>query len=278
MSSTSAENSLLLWALGALLYWLGAHVMLAALRDARREPGFIDNWFNLVLAGLAIGSVLCAGMVVALTGNTMAFSLGFSTLAGAGLLGGALLGGVVVALVIGVRPGWAASLIGGLLLGALAVAVQAGWLASGGLRPGIVWRPDAVAMAAGAAVLGAVLALFLAFSDGAMFSRARLRWRVAAAGVLAVALVGAQELLIAGARLGAQVGSVFQNQLPASMLALVFGSVVPLLLVVAALDLSSGRNKKRGAGGDDNVSAFAAYPPSSPNSRRRRRRTRIRNL
>jgi NO-binding membrane sensor protein with MHYT domain len=277
MSSSSAENSLLLWALGALIYCLGAHVMLAALRDARREPGFGDNWFNLMLAGLAIGSVLSAGMVVALTGNTMAFAVGFSTLAGAGLVAGSLAGGIVVALLLGLWPRWPAAVLAGLLFGALTTAVQAGWLASAGFRPGINWRPDAVAMAVGAASLGAVVAFLLAFSDGAQFSRARLRWRLAAAGLLVAGLVGSQELLIAGARLGAQVGSVFQNQLSGPMLALVFGSVVPLLLVVAALDLASGRrsnNKRRG--GDDNVSAFAAYPPSA--NKRRRRRTRIRSL
>lgn len=281
MSSSSAENSLLLWALGALVYWLGAHVMLAALRDARREPGLRDNWFNLLLAGLAVGSVLCAGMVVALTGNTMGFALGFSTWAGIGLVCGALVGGVLVSLLLGLWAAWPSSVIGGALLGALTVAVQAGWLASAGFRPGITWRPDALAMAAGAAVVGAVIALFLAFSEGALTSRARLRWRLAAAGVMAASMVGAQELLIAGSRLGAQVGSVFQSQLSGPLLALVFGSVVPLLLVVAALDLASGRRKRRGPGGavvDDNVSAFSAYPPNSPGSKKRRRRTRIRSL
>lgn len=281
MSSSSAENSLLLWALGALVYWLGVHVMLAAVRDARREPGLRDNWFNLLLAGLAIGSVLCAGMVVALNGNTMGFALGFSTWAGVGLVCGALVGGVVVSLLLGLWTGWPGTVIGGLLLGTLTVAVQAGWLVSAGFRPGITWRPDAVAMAAGAAVVGAVIALLLAFSEGASFSRARLRWRLAAAGVLVGAIVGAQELLIAGSRLGTQVGSVFQNQLPGPMLALVFGSVVPLLLVVAALDLGAGRRKRRAPGGaviDDNVSAFSAYPPNAPGARKRRRRTRIRSL
>lgn len=281
MSSLSAENSLLLWALGALVYWLGVHVMLAALRDARREPGLRDNWFNLLLAGFAIGSVLCAGMVVALTGNTMGFALGFSTWAGVGLVCGALVGGVVVSLLLGLWIGWPSTVIGGLLLGTLTVAVQVGWLASAGFRPGITWRPDAVAMAAGAAVVGAVIALLLAFSEGASFSRARLRWRLAAAGVLVGAIVGAQDLLIAGSRLGTQVGSVFQNQLPGPMLALVFGSVVPLLLVVAALDLRAARRKRRAPGEaviDDNVSAFSAYPPNAPGARKRRRRTRIRSL
>lgn len=272
---------MLLWALGALVYWLGVHVMLAALRDARREPGLRDNWFNLLLAGLAVGSVLCAGMVVALTGNTMGFALGFSTWAGIGLVCGALVGGVLVSLLLGLWVSWPSTLIGGVLLGALTMGVQAGWLASAGFRPGIIWRPDAVAMAAGAAVVGAVIALFLAFSEGASFSRARLRWRLAAAGVLVGAMVGAQELLIAGSRLGAQMGSVFQNQLPGPMLALVFGSVVPLLLVIAALDLASGRRKRHGPGGaivDDNVSAFSAYPPNAPGAKKRRRRTRIRSL
>jgi len=277
--SSSADNSLLLWALGALIYWLGAHVMLAALRDARRDPGLRDNWFNLVLAGLAIGGVLCAGMVVALTGNTMGFALGFSTWAGLGLVGAALGGGVIVSLLLGLWTRWPISLIGGVLLGALTVAVQAGWLAAAGFRPGIVWRPDALGIAAGAAVVGAVISLLLAFSEAAATGGARLRWRLGAAGVLVAALVCAQEVLIAGSRVGAQVGSVYQRQLSGPMLALVFGSVVPLLLVVAALDLGGGRRKRRGDDNAAGLTTFAVYQPNSSNAgKRRRRRTRVRSL
>ena len=271
-----------MWALGAVVYWLGVHVMLGALREARRDPGLRQNWFNLLIAGLAIGSAVCAGTVVSLTGNTMAFALGFGALMSAGVLVASWLGGLIGVLCVGLLPRWFGKLSGGLILGGMATAVQIGWMVAAGFRPGLRWQPDSVGAAFAAGLAGALIATFMAFSAGAQSGSVRNRWRLAASGLMAGALVGSQELLIAGSRLGSQVGSVFQNELPAPALSLVFGAVVPLLLVVAALDLGSSR-RHRGdlPGAEETFSTLGAYPPGSSRSssgKRRRRRHRIRNL
>jgi uncharacterized membrane protein YfcA len=61
-----------------------------------------------------------------------------------------------------------------------------------------------------------------------------------------------QEILMAGAGLLAQVGSVYQREVPAALLCLAGGVVVPLVLSVMALDLELRRRARRRGGRDGN--------------------------
>jgi hypothetical protein len=277
MSSSSSDYSLLLWSLSGLVYWLGAHVTLGALREARRDVGLRANLFLLLTAGLAVGSAVCAGIVLSLTSTTMGFAVGFKTLAAVGLIAGAWAAGLLAAAWLSLKPGWVSAIGGAVLIGAMTTGVQLGWVLAAGFRPGFALRPDAIGSALAITIVGSLIALRLAFTEAALFSRTRQRWRLVASGLLAAAFFGSQELVEASARLASQVGSVFQSQLPAPVLSLVFGVVVPLLLIVAALDLGSGRRRRR-----DDAASSLQYPPGSSTShsggRRRRRRHRIRSL
>ncbi|MBC7939448.1 MAG: hypothetical protein H7Z19_06725 [Chitinophagaceae bacterium] len=269
MNATTVESSFLLWALGLLVYWLAAHVGLACVREAQREPGLHGNWAKLLVAGGALGTGMCAGFVLALTAETLAFPVGFRADAGVAAWLVAMSMATAVSLWLALRPGRSSFVFGGCLTGLLALAVHATWLWSAGFRPGPSWPPQYSAAAASVMVIGWIGAWTLASSDGAVTGTARLCWRLAASGLAALALAGGQEILLAGSALPAQVGSVYHSHLPAPAVSLVAGALVPLALVVVALDLALNRGKRR--------SGESSLSPPAP-QRRRRRKYRIRGL
>jgi hypothetical protein len=153
----------------------------------------------------------------------------------------------------------------GLLLGLLGIAVQAGWLSAVGFRPGIYWRPAWAAGAAALLVVGMVASLWVAFS-GSAERRRNVMWRLGAGLMMGLSLIAGQEALLAGAGLTAQVGSVFKDEVPASVMCLVGGVLAPLVMSVMALDLELRRGLDKRGKGD-------IAPP-----KRRRRKQRIRHL
>jgi hypothetical protein len=270
-SAAASDSTLLVWFLGAMIHWLAAHVVLAGVREARKQPGLRANRGVLVMAGMALGTALCAGFVLALAAAPLRFALGFRADGVALLWLLAVAGSLPIAAGLALRPGLAMNIGAGVAAALLALVVQAGWLWAAGFTPGI--SPRMVYVAAAAVLMAGVLsaAFSVAFADAAMKSRLRWRWRLAASGLMAVALVGGQELLLAGAALHLQAGSVYQRSIGSPLLSLVFGALVPLALAVAALDLRYGRARSHHRREIDGVDAGATAGSGSGKRRRRKR-------
>jgi NO-binding membrane sensor protein with MHYT domain len=267
-ASSLGESSLMLWALAAAVAMLAAHVFLGWLREAQLRPTLRDSWLSLSLAALTFGTGVCAAVALSISASPLAFSLGYRLLAVPALWLGAVAAAVLPAYWLMHRQNLWAFMGCGLLLGAGAIAVTAGWLTAIGFRPGIYWRLPLAAGAAGLAVLGSMASLWIAFA-GSVARRKVALWRIGAAVLLGMSLIGGQELLMAGAGLQAQVGSVFKDEVPSAALALAGGVLVPLAMAVMALDLGMRRLDKRGG---SKGYGGGARP------KRRRRKQRIRTL
>ncbi len=272
-SSRPVDGSLLLWFLGVLVYWMAAHVMLGSVRQAQRQPGLRQHAGLVLSGGLALGTALCAGAVLALTAAPLKFLLGFRIDFALGLWAAAVFCTVLLTAGIAWRPTtWVFAAVG-VLMAALAGGIQAGWLASAGLRPGLSWQYAFVAAAAALVWVGVFVSLKMAFSEGATNSRMRGRWRAGASAVMGLSLVVSQEVLLAGTNLLTQVSSVYAKTLTAQMLSLALGAVVPMVLAVVMLDMRYSRRSQRLSGSTPQAAAG-----STPPARRRRRKYRIRGL
>jgi hypothetical protein len=245
MSSTSSsDSSLLLWFLAALVYWLAAHVALGGLRDLQRGATLATARRPVLVGGLAIGAALCTGIVLSLTSLGLNVLLGFRFDAGAGLWLLAAAAGVAIVAGLAWRREQAAWVAGGVALALLATFVQWGWVAAAGFRPGISWSGKFIAAAGVLMATGASIALALGLGENAQHGRQRGRWRLAASVLLALSWVLGQELLLAGASLGTQVGSLYRQQLTAPMLSMLLGTLVPLALLVALFDQKQLRRQR----------------------------------
>jgi NO-binding membrane sensor protein with MHYT domain len=268
--ATNAESSLLMWLVAAAVAVLAAHVCLGWLRHGIRQGGGWRRWPAWLIASMTLGTGLCATTVLALSGEALAFAVGYrlilALLLWLAAIGGSLL---LCAVLLFSQRSWL--LLGlGLLLGASATVLQWGWFTAAGFRPGLVWRYE-FPVAAG--ILMAVCtgaALWMSFSEAGQNSNRRTLWRVGSAFLLGGSIIAGQQLLSLGAGLPTQVGSVYQRELPGSILGLVCGVLLPLVLVVMALDLLMRQKSNRRSSRD----AGANFAPR----KRRKRRHRIRTL
>jgi NO-binding membrane sensor protein with MHYT domain len=268
-TSSTAESSLLLSLLAAVVAVLAAYVSLGWIREGQRQTTQRQRWLPLLLSSSALGTGICASMVLALSAQALAFPLGYRAAAAPALWLGAI-AGCAPAMAWLMRSRHAASLVGaGAWLAALAAAVQWGWVRAAGFRPGIEWRSEFVATAAVVMAVGAAVALWLAFSTMGQEGRQRQLWRLSAAALLGLCLIAAQEVLLAGAGLVTQVGSVYVPEVPASALCLLGGVVTPLVLAVLVLDLEMRRRQLH-----RRVRGSTGFTPQ----RRRKRRHRVREL
>lgn len=244
-ASTVAESSLLLWFLGVFVAVLAAHVALGWVRQGMHQPSLRAGWRGLLLAGLVFGSGVCSAMVLSLAAEALPFRVGFRWRAVPLLWLGASVAALPALALLSRRQGWLALGASAVWLAAVALAVQSTWIWSVGFRPGVTWRPEFQASALVVASLGAFAALYLSFMGGGKEGRRRQLWRVGAAALLGLSLVAGQEIVMAGAGLLAQVGAVYHREVPASVLSLLGGVVVPLLLVVMTLDLAMRRRQRK---------------------------------
>ncbi len=271
-SLAPAESSFLLWALGVVVGLLGAHVGLSAVRLARRTPELRRQQGLMLIGAMAWGSVLSFGFVLGVAGQPLPYTLGFQWAAGIGLwLGGCVLAAGLMALVVR-RTSVRAHALAGAVLGALALAVQAGWLAAAGLRPGLAWRPEVLAASAALMAIGLAVALHTGLGERATASRLRARWRLAASVFAALALLGGQEVLLAGMGLPGQVGSIYRHQLSMSLLSLLGGAVLPVVLGVVALDLRQKRRDSHRARRQADLAGLPLPAPAASTARRRKYR------
>ena len=268
--SSMAEGSLLLWALATGVALLAAHVSLGWLRQVQRRPQPRTGWRVVLLAAAVLGTGLCSSVVLGLAGAALPFPIGFHMLASAGLWLAAVLACLPALAWLAMRPGGLAYAGSGLLMAGAVVGVQGGWIWAAGFRPGIVWRAEGLAVAAVLMTIGFGAAFALADSIGARQARRRLGWRLAADGLAGLTLIAGQEIVVTSAGLQAQLSSVYQHDLPASVLSLLGGVVVPIVLSMMALDLLMRRRLRRRR----NRNASSTLSPEHQRQRQRRRKHR----
>lgn len=264
---SDADFSILLWTLGLLVAGLAWHLSNGWLRMAQRETTLRSRWPALALSAGALGVGLNAALVLGLQAQPMPFGVGFHALGAAGLVLGAVLWCLPVVALPAAAPSLWRLLLSGALLAALALALQAGWVMTAGFRPGVVWQPQLLAAAAVVLLTGLLLARWMAFSEAAEASTRRVAWRLAAAVLASVTLMVGEELVSLAAGVGAQRGSLYEHQLPGTVLSLVCGVLVPLVMGAMVLDLWLRRQQQPRRG-------EAGLQPK----KRRKRRQRLRTL
>jgi hypothetical protein len=286
---TSGQSSLLLWLLSLLVYLLGTHVGMAALREVLRDdlsdgtpsprhsPISAQDRVRLALtAGAAWGSALTVGFVLALASMPLPYAVGFQATAGILLWTAAVVLCFGLALAVLRMPLWPGPPLAGVALGLLALLLQAGWLGAAGFKPGLAWRLETLMLAGAVMSLGLALALTMGFSEATRTSPWRRRWRAGAAVLATLALLAGQELLLGGMQLVKQLGSLHQHQLSSALLSLIGGAGLPIALVITMLTLHFGRrSRSRRHHRDFTLTQLVEARPQSWPRQRKRVRTGI---
>lgn len=259
-----ADFSLLLWVLALLVAGLAWHLSNTWIRLAQKGPTLRSQWPELARAAASLGLGLNAALVLGLQAQPLAFALGFHAFAALGLVVSAFaLAALVVALPAGANGTWRL-LASGALMAGLSLGLQMGWVMAAGFKPGVLWRPVPLAAAGVLLVTGLAMARWLAFSAPCEASPRRQVWRLGAALLGALTLLGGQVLVSIAAGLGAQRGSMFELHLHGLLLSLVCGVLVPLIMGALSLDLWVQARQRR---------SDAALHPRRRYRKRRRMRT-----
>lgn len=242
---TSSESSLLLLMLAAAVVVFAAHVGLGWIREIQRQPSLKESWKGLLLAAFSLGTGLSSCAVLAISSEALPFPLGYP-FTRVMLIWSASILACLPACYWLMRSRGALAIAGsGVMLTAVAAGVQSGWVMAAGFRPGITWRVEFVVAALVLLLIGLTAALWIANFESSRIGRLRQLWRFGAAAMLGLTFVIGQEVLLAGAGLLAQVGSVYKSHVPASVVCLAAGAVLPLLQSVMAIDLELRRRARR---------------------------------
>lgn len=245
-SQVSVESSLLMWALSALIVWMGAHVMLGWMRQAQEEWEWdLDRWRQVAIGGATFGTALSVAIPLGLAGEALSFPIGYNPLWALGLWTGTVLGVILLALVPVWREEGASAAGAGLLLGLTMTGLQVAWITAVGFRPGIQW--DAVFIGAAALVssAGTGTAMAMAFPYGDRARRYSYSWRIAAAGLMGLSFLAGYALLLFAADLPTQIGSVYRHELPGTAISLLGGGLLPIMLLLMVMDLETRRRQRR---------------------------------
>lgn len=246
--------------LAAGIIVFAAHVCLGWIREAQRHPALKDCWRGTLSAALAMGSGLSGCVILAISAEPLAFQMGYPLSRALLLALGSVLACLPACFWMVRRQGPTAIIGSGLLLAAAIAGVQASWVLAIGFRPGINWRIEFVATALVLLTIGTSVAFAVAFSRPAKKSSKRKLWRLGGSAILGLTIVVGQELLLASAGLLAQVGSIYRNHVPASIVSLTAGALVPLILSVMATDLELRRRQRRRRRSKDAGSTLAPLP------------------
>jgi hypothetical protein len=267
---TAGDWSYLLWLMAAVVALLSSHLFVAWIRRAQGLVHARDRLGPALLAAFALAVGLSSAMVLALGAEGFPFRLGFRWLALPLLVGLGFAICLPAAWWLTRRQNLSALLGAGTLLTAASLAVQLGWLQAAGFRPGLRWEPALAGGAAAVALVGYTAAMWLAYSDGSGHGARRTLWRLGAATLMLLTTLASQEVLLTAAGLTAQMGSVYQNEMPALWLALGAGAVVPTAMALLVLDvvLRNHVDRRRGRHGP------TGSEPDLPQHRKRRRKLR----
>lgn len=243
MPTSSADTSFLLLVLGALVAVLSAHVFMGWVRLSHHFEG-LRRWGALGVAALVFGTGFSVACSIGLLSEAVAFPIGFKRLWALGLWAAGVLLAWPIAAWPSYRPGLISSFGTGTLLAALVTALLYGWAQSVGFRPGLVMRHEFIAIAWIAMSIGFGAAITLALPSADSRSRKEW-WRFAGAGVMGVATLVGESVMMAGANLQTQVGSVYRGELSASLLSLIGGALLPMVLMLMSVDLELRRRQRR---------------------------------
>lgn len=234
----TGDSSPLLWLMAAVVAMLAAYLFIGWIRRGRAAEGWRQMLGPMLGAGLSLGVGLTASVLLSIAAEALPFPLGYRWIWAGGLLGASLLVGLPLAWALLKSQRLPVLIVCGLLLSAMAMAMQAGWILSAGLRPGLRWQPPMMGVAAAVMAIGFSAALWLAYSDASGDGARKTLWRVGAAVLMALSLVTGQELVLNSAGLLAQVGSIYQREASSTWLTLFAGAVVPVVLGMLTLDLA----------------------------------------
>ena len=242
-TTSAADPSLLLWLLGALIALLGSHVVLGWARQAQFQHGG-RRWLGVALAALLFSTSFGMVCALGLTSEALAFPIGFRAAVVLGVWLSAAVSAIPLIAWFVWRPGLVAALGAGALLALVMIAIQLGWVMAVGFRPGVRWRYEFVVLGAIVTGIGFALSIGLAFPRDECHRRPVAR-RVAALTLMSLATLAGQALVVAGAGLQMQVGSIYRHEISGSLLSLIGGALLPMVLALVALDLSLRRREQR---------------------------------
>ncbi len=250
----------LLGLLAWLAAWLGGHLLLGYTRGAQRREGAVATTVHLALAALALGSALFATMGLSMSGEPIAYAVGYR----ADALSAAWALAVVASALPAALMRWRASpsvlALGAAGFGAGAASSQALTVWAAGLLPGLDWRLGTLLLAAVLQALLCAAALWLAFLGPGRSGRRRRLWRAGAAAVLGCALLIGPEIVLSAGDMATQIASAHTERVGMDVVKLLSAVAVPMLLLALAALLHLGDD---GAAGAESLSG-----------RRRRRRRR----
>ncbi len=245
---SAGDWSFLLWLMAAVVALLSSHLFVAWIRRAQGLVHARDRLGPALRAAVSLAVGLSSAMVLALGAEGFPFALGFRWLALPLLVGLGSFMCLPAAWWLTRRQSLPVLMGAGTLVAAASLAVQLGWLQAAGFRPGLRWEPALAGGAALMALVGYTAAMWLAYSDGSGHGARRTLWRLGAATLMLLTMVASQEVLLTAAGLEAQMGSVYQHEMPATWLALGAGAVVPTAMALLVLDLvlrNHGERRRR---------------------------------
>jgi NO-binding membrane sensor protein with MHYT domain len=265
--SSLGEYAVILWIVTAGVSLLTAHVTLGWLARARRRPNLTLSWSAQLVSAATLGSGVCATAVLGLSAEGFRFPVGYGSVAAPVLWLGAIIACLSLVALLTVSARWWSVLLGGVLLAGLGCGAQMGWIWAVGFRPGVLWNWPVVGAAAAVTGAGCSAGLWMAVHEGeAKGQRPDRLTRTGSMVLIGLSLVVGQQLVLSGADLASQQGSVYRNQVPNSLLSLACGALVPLTLAIMTLDLWLRQSHRRRS-----QSGFTPH-------QRRKRRHRVRSL
>ena len=236
----AAFVAMLMAALVALGY--GRHA-----RHVRAEGGSarLALWMLAAASG-ALGSGVWAAMVLAVSGQSLGYAVGYRPVAAVALWIGAVVLAALALAPAAWKPRPSVVFGCGLVFGVGVALLQIGLVVAIDAEPGVVWDGAGLAFAPLVAAAGGTGALWIVFLGAGRRGKRRREWRWAAAGLVALAVVVAQDLVLTTAALAGQADSLARRGgIPASAAAAVAGLAVPMLLVAGLADLWLRRETRR---------------------------------
>jgi hypothetical protein len=271
-ADSTHEYSIILWVTMGLVAVLTGHVSLGWLARARRQASLSLSWRAQLLAAITLATGTCATSILGLTNEIVSFPVGYGSVAAPVMWLGAVIVSLPLVAVLSSTRRWWALALGAVLLTGLTAATLMGWIWAAGLRPGVRWNYQVLGAAAGLMLAGFVCALWVSALDrrsrssSSEVQASESFMRRGSAVVLGLTLMVGQQIMMSGADLGAQRGSVYRNQVPGTLISLASGALVPLTLFVMAVDLSMRRQRRR--------QGSSGFNPQ----KRRKRRHKVRTL
>lgn len=256
--SSAPESSWFLWLVAAGAAAMAAFAAFGWLREAQRSADTRYRAIGVAVSALTLASAMCGCAVLGLASEPLTFSIGYPHFRAFEIWAIAVAACVPVGYALRQPSSLRRQIVCGLWLAACATVIAVAWIDAVGFRPGVEWRDEVVAAAAAVLMLGLTCGLTLAFSPAAQHGRRRQAWRIGGAALFGLSLMTGYEVLIAGAELAEQTGSVYRNHLSSTTLSLLAAVAVPLAVVIVIVDLETRRQTRRrqrrrrgGRSGDD---------------------------